>query len=278
MEDYKNTNFNEENQSNESTTQYGGYPYYVKEDKKSNILYDIANFLMIIICISSVGYCIFVPLQNYNWVVFLSIILSACLFGVIAFTTKVFDPQTLFSKMTNYILENVNYTNTFEFVKIITKYTFKACKYLLVLYPVLLLLFAFGVMQTFAQNYMPYGFHPYCSDFEVIMLSIFIIIIFCSLFKFKVPIVGEILGIILFYSFYDEQFYDKIATTCGLIGKWIIGITIGIILAIIAFKTLIILYKVLCLLVSKELEFQKEKEIRKEAIKEILYDKSRRRY
>ena len=253
MDNYENDNLepktsfdeNQETTNNNNLNDekiQSGQLYFSLDEKKTNIIYDISNFSMIFLFICCIGYCMFVPFANYNWTILVSTLCCALIFFVLAHTTQIMVTETKFSRVSNYLLENINYENTFDIVKICTKWTLTGLKYLLGLYPIMALLCATVVPYEWTSNYFPYPFHSNCSGMGIFIIAVVSATILICILKFKIKYVGEILGAILLYMFFDEQLFDAVANICETIGYiLVIGIFLYIVYWILRILFIILL-------------------------------------
>jgi hypothetical protein len=86
-------------------------------------------------------------------------------------------------------------------------------------------------ITDFAIKYLPYSFHPNCTPFAFFMTNFLCLLIFSKIATGGYYYLGGFLGGILFYSFFDEQLFDGIATFAGLIGAIVILVLILFVLA-----------------------------------------------
>lgn len=245
MDNYENDNLepktsfdeNQETTNNNNLNDekiQSGQLYFSLDEKKTNIIYDISNFSMIFLFICCIGYCMFVPFANYNWIILFSTLCCALIFFALAHTTQIIATETKFSKVSNYLIENINYGNTYIFIKNATKLILKGLKYLIGIYPIMYLLCAFVIPHDFVLKYYPYCFHSNCSWLGSVVFSIFCMVILFCLFKFKIKYIGEILGAVLLYTLFDEQLYDSVVKICETIGAAIMIITFVIVVLFVA--------------------------------------------
>lgn len=208
---------------------------------KNSILYDVISFSIITICLSSILYCLIVRVENYCYPLLIGFMFVSILLCIIAskFHSK---RNSKFDELTNAIsIEVIKQT-----LKTIFAYLYLSLFWLLFLYP--LLEFIFWILSTFfpkwwpeiysvnwitdfAIKYLPYSFHPNCTPFAFFMTNFLCLLIFSKIATGGYYYLGGFLGGILFYSFFDEQLFDGIATFAGLIGAIVILVLILFVLA-----------------------------------------------
>lgn len=208
---------------------------------KNSILYDVISFSIITICLSSILYCLIVRVENYCYPLLIGFMFVSILLCIIAskFHSK---RNSKFDELTNAIsIEVIKQT-----LKTIFAYLYLSLFWLLFLYP--LLEFIFWILSTFfpkwwpeiysvnwitdfAIKYLPYSFHPNCTPFAFFMTNFLCLLIFSKIATGGYYYLGGFLGGILFYSFFDEQLFDGIATFAGLIGTIVILVLILFVLA-----------------------------------------------
>lgn len=208
---------------------------------KNSILYDVISFSIITICLSSILYCLIVRVENYCYPLLIGFMFVSILLCIIAskFHSK---RNSKFDELTNAIsIEVIKQT-----LKTIFAYLYLSLFWLLFLYP--LLEFILWILSTFfpkwwpeiysvnwitdfAIKYLPYSFHPNCTPFAFFMTNFLCLLIFSKIATGGYYYLGGFLGGILFYSFFDEQLFDGIATFAGLIGAIVILVLILFVLA-----------------------------------------------
>lgn len=214
---------------------------FCNETDKNSILYDVISFSIIIICLSSILYCLIVRVENYYYPLLIGFMFVAILLCIIA---SKFHPKrnSKFDELTNAIsIEVLKQT-----LKTIFAFLYLSLFWLLFLYP--LLEFILWILSTFfpkwwpeiysvnwitdfAIKYLPYSFHPNCTPFAFFMTNFLCLLIFSKIATGGYYYLGGFLGGILFYSFFDEQLFDGIATFAGLIGAIVILVLILFVLA-----------------------------------------------
>lgn len=214
---------------------------FCNETDKNSILYDVISFSIIIICLSSILYCLIVRVENYYYPLLIGFMFVSILLCIIA---SKFHPKrnSKFDELTNAIsIEVIKQT-----LKTIFAFLYLSLFWLLFLYP--LLEFILWILSTFfpkwwpeiysvnwitdfAIKYLPYSFHPNCTPFAFFMTNFLCLLIFSKIATGGYYYLGGFLGGILFYSFFDEQLFDGIATFAGLIGAIVILVLILFVLA-----------------------------------------------
>ena len=214
---------------------------FCNETDKNSILYDVISFSIIIICLSSILYCLIVRVENYYYPLLIGFMFVSILLCIIA---SKFHPKrnSKFDELTNAIsIEVIKQT-----LKTIFAFLYLSLFWLLFLYP--LLEFILWILSTFfpkwwpeiysvnwitdfAIKYLPYSFHPNCTPFAFFMTNFLCLLIFSKIATGGYYYLGGFLGGILFYSFFDEQLFDSIATFAGLIGAIVILVLILFVLA-----------------------------------------------
>lgn len=214
---------------------------FCNETDKNSILYDVISFSIIIICLSSILYCLIVRVENYYYPLLIGFMFVSILLCIIA---SKFHPKrnSKFDELTNAIsIEVIKQT-----LKTIFAFLYLSLFWLLFLYP--LLEFILWILSTFfpkwwpeiysvnwitdfAIKYLPYSFHPNCTPFAFFMTNFLCLLIFSKIATGGYYYLGGFLGGILFYSYFDEQLFDGIATFAGLIGAIVILVLILFVLA-----------------------------------------------
>lgn len=208
------------------------------DKEKENLLYDLINFSVVGICLINIIYCIFVKLEDYNMYFFLTsiILVFSLLYGSSKITPTEESRFNIFAEIIT--IDNIKYLIGNIFYYISTFLTF-----LLIIYPftelILWILSTFfpkwwpntysvNWITDFATKYLPYSFHPNCTPFAFFMTNFLLLILFYKVgeiaFEDDNIHFGGIVGLILLYSFYDEQFFDMITHIAWMIGC--IGIAI----------------------------------------------------
>ena len=187
-----------------------------------NILYDICNFSMIGLCFFAIIYCLFVKIEDYNYFLLLTILISAIGLGLGSDKLKM-NSLTKFSKLSqtitfNVIKETIDCSLTFiSFVLI----------FLVVLYPITEFIhyimtwfpvfwpdkFQSHWITNFAVKYLPYAFHPNCSGFSFFIVNIFMLMVAGFVLNLKNFFLYAITGLTFIYALFDEQFFDWITDT-----------------------------------------------------------------